>query len=322
MDSLWQAWEEMSKYPEQRATREVAREKAVALSNEVQNVYRQLYDLQVNANREINARVDQINLYARDVRDLNERITKAQALGDNPNDLMDRRDALVEKLSNLANVSVGRNDKDELIVYLGSENLVQGEVFRPLAAVADPSNHGYSKIVWKDTGTYVTLKGGELGGLLEVRDQILRQNINDINSFTVNMVDLTNEIHRDGFGKAGDTNIIFFKEVTISDNVEGNHDLDGDGVADVTAIFKVSGRNSLDASAAIGISGTLTFAMNDETQMPVEVSYVPTDSVNTVIRKINDARSGVVAYINHNGQFALKATTARHRHQELHDPPP
>lgn len=311
LDALWKGWEELSKYPEQRSTREVVKEKAVNLSNEVRHVYRQLYELQLNANRQIRMRVNQINLYARDVRDLNERILKAEALGDNPNDLKDRRDALIEKLSELADITVNRGDRDELMVYIGSENLVQGEILRPLEARMDQENKGYYTVVWKNTGTDVTVKGGELAGLLEIRDVILQQNINDINSFAINLVDLTNEVHRDGFGKRGETNVNFFRHISISDNVEGNHDLNNDGVYDITALFKVSGNNRLDASAAIGINGTLTFIRNDELESEMQIDYSGNDTVLSVIKKINDAKMGMVAYVNHNGQLALKATIAR-----------
>jgi len=249
MDQLWRSWEELSKYPEERSTREVVKEKAVNLSNEVNLVYRQLYDLRLNANRQVAHRVDQVNMYGRSIRDLNERILKSEALGDNPNDLKDRRDALIEKLSEIVNISVGRSDKDETIVYIGSENLIQGEVFRPLEAKMDPENNGMFKVLWKQTGTSVDIRNGELAGLIEVRDRIIRENINDINIFAVNLTDMTNEVHRDGFSRRGETNIDFFQHLSISDNVEGNCDLNNDGVNDVTAIFKVAGNNKVDASA-------------------------------------------------------------------------
>lgn len=122
---------------------------------------------------------------------------------------------------------------------------------------------------------------------------------------------MTNEVHRDGFSRRSETNIDFFRHMTISDNDEGNHDLNNDGVDDVTAIFKVSGNNKVDASAAIGIAGTLTFVTNDELDSTARIDYNRKDTVNTIIKKINDAKLGVVAYINHNGEMAIKATIAK-----------
>ena len=99
----------------------------------------------------------------------------------------------------------------------------------------------------------------------------------------------------------------------ISDNIDGNFDLNNDGVYginDVTAIFRVSGNNRIDASAAIGVAGTLTFRANNELESNVEIDYHEKDTALTIIKKINDANMGVVAYINHNSQLALKATAA------------
>ena len=308
LDELWKGWEELSKYPEERSSREVVKEKAVNLSNEVKDLYRQLFELRENVNNQVEIRVNEINTIARNIADLNERIQKAQALGDNPNDLMDRRDALVEKLATQVNVSVGRSDKDELIIYIGSEHLVQGSFVRPLQALKDPDNNGYARVVWKDSGSDVPVKNGELYALLEVRDRVLRENINSMNAFAINLADMTNEIHRDGFTRRGETNIDFFRMMSQSDNVEGNVDLNGDGVEESTAIFRVSGNNRVDASAAIGIRGTLTFISNDGTEQPLLVDYNEKDTVNTIIKRINDSSLGVVAYLNHDNEFSLKAT--------------
>ena len=311
MDSFWESWQELSKYPETRATREVVKEKANAFSNEIQHVYSQLDELQQDANRQVAAKVEEINNYAASIRDLNERIMKSESVGDNPNDLRDKRDALIEKLSTIVNITVGRSDKDETIVYIGSENLVQGEVLHKLEAYFNPENKGFFSVRWAKSEAPVKITHGELAGLIEVRDKILRDNINSVNSLAVNIVDLTNEIHRDGFGKNGETNINFFKEIMVSDNVEGNHDLNNDGVYDVSAVFKVAGANKVDASAAIGITGTLTFVANDDIEGEIQISYAATDSIYDVMKKINDGHFGVNAYIDHNSHLALKATTAK-----------
>ncbi|MBN1532625.1 MAG: flagellar hook-associated protein FlgK [Spirochaetes bacterium] len=311
LDDLWRGWEELSVHPEERSTREVVKEKAIGLANEVRHVYSQLRELRLNANNQVEHRVSRINELAHNIRDLNERILKSEALGDNPNDLRDRRDALIEELSRIADISVGRSDRDELIVYLGAENLVQGEIVRPLQAVMDPENDGMFRVVWRDTGREITNRGGELGALVEIRDVVIRENINDVNAFAINLMDLTNEVHRDGFGRQGETDLEFFTHIPVSDNIDGNFDLNNDGVNDVTAIFRVSGANRIDASAAIGVAGTLTFATNDGREQPVQIDYSQNDTVLSVIQRINDAHLGIVAYLNHNSQLAVKATVAR-----------
>ncbi len=314
MDKMWKAFQELSKYPENRSTREVVKQSAVNLSNEVNKIYSQLSGLQNNVNKEVSLRVNEINMYGRDIRDLNERILKSEAVGDQPNDLKDRRDALIEKLSAITKITVGRTDKDEVIVYIGSQNFVQGEIMREIEAKPNRQNKGFYDVVWKDDGRKIQVKGGKLEALIEIRDKILKDNINDINAFAVNLVDVTNEVHRDGFGRKGETNVNFFKHMNISDNNDGNYDLNADGIIDtkdVSAIFKVAGNNKIDASAAIGISGTIRLGKHDELNSIVEIDYKSSDSINSVVKKINNADVGVVAYINHNKELTIKAVVAK-----------
>ncbi len=311
MDALWSAWQELSKYPEEKSTREVVKERAIQLANEIKSVHRQLQALRGNANNQIAFKVDQINGFAHNIKELNERITKSEALGDNPNDLLDKRDALVEKLSKIVNISVERGDHDEFMVYIGSQTIVQGNIMRPLKVVQNPDNDGMNEVLWKKTEGDVTIKGGELAGLIDVRDHILRDNINDVNALALNITDMVNEVHRDGFGLRGETNISFFRHLNMSDDSDGNVDLNNDGVLDVTALFRVSGRNKVDPTAPIGIRGTLTFARNDKGDAPALIDYDKSDTVNSVIKKINDAKLGVSAYLDHNGHFAIKATVAK-----------
>ena len=315
-DEFWRAWEELSKYPEERSTREVVKERGERLSNDIQNIYRQLYELRHNANREVDFTVSRINNYAREISDLNQRIVKAEAVGDRPNDLLDRRDAVIEKLAELIDISVSRSDRDEIIVYTNGENLVQGGIVRQMRTVNDAANDGMSRVVWDQTGTAVNPDSGALGSLLEIRDSVLRENINDINAFAVNLMDMTNEIHRDGYGRNGETGINFFEYLPVTNNIDGNHDFTNDGIEDMTAIFKVAGNNSIDASAAIGITGTLTFARNDAMESRVNIDYNESDSTLSVMKRINNADIGVVAYLDHNSRLALKAIAAEDDHRK------
>ncbi len=74
--------------------------------------------------------------------------------------------------------------------------------------------------------------------------------------------------------------------------------------------IKYPAAHKIDASAAIGIRGTLTFTSNDKFELEQQIDYTETDTLNTVMKKINDAKLGVAAYINHDGELALKGTVS------------
>ncbi len=310
LDRFWEAWQELANNPSELATRKVVKERGEALARIVNNVYSQLKDIQNNLDFVILQRVKKINELGKKIRDLNVEIKKSIAAGDMPNDLMDKRDKLIEELSNLVNIDVYRNDEEEFIVYIDGEHFVQGEHFEPLLAVENPNKIGYHDIVWQGSRIKVNVQGGELKALLDLRDVELKQQIDQINNFAVNLIESVNEIHRDGFGIDGVTNRNFFAYNPITPQVNGDFDSNNDGILDATGIFKITGLNTLDENATIGINGTITFDSNTPGGTPITVNYVATDTVADVIRKINNSGAEVVAYLDHLNRLVLKATLA------------
>ncbi|MDX1959359.1 MAG: flagellar hook-associated protein FlgK [Leptospiraceae bacterium] len=310
LDQFWSSWEELANYPEESAHRSVVKEKAIGLGSRIEDTFNRVYALKEQANREVENKTNLLNSMAESVRVLNERITKAEALGDNPNDLWDRRDKLVEDMATLADIHIGRSDKDEFMVFIGQQIFVQGSKKNEIALVANANYEGRLDLVWKNTGAKVLLRNGELEGLIEIRDVLLQEKINQMDSFAMNLKDTVNSIHKDGFGYNGKTNQDFFDVKNLSTNSFGDYDTDGDGKNDITAIFKVSGRTSLNQDNPIGIDGIMTFHKNDEKNTPVQISYSKDETLRAVIKKINDARVGVVAGLNHDNQLTLKAVVA------------
>ena len=144
--------------------------------------------------------------------------------------------------------------------------------------------------------------------------------INQVDQFALNLSDIVNEAHKDGFGVNGSTNKKFFEIRDLSSNSRGNFrfqnaaanfDLNGDGTAEVTAIFRVTGVNTVDPTRRIGLDGNMTFYRNDAKNTPVRIDYSRDETLNQVIKRINDSDAGVVAYMNHDNQLAVKAVTAK-----------
>ena len=98
MDKFWESWQELSLNPESTANRQAILERGQSLVNSIRNRDMALTGIGNQLNSDIEASVEQLNNYANQIAILNTEIVKVKAVGDNPNDLMDRRDVLVEKL--------------------------------------------------------------------------------------------------------------------------------------------------------------------------------------------------------------------------------
>lgn len=308
MDKFWESWQELSVNPESQAARQAVVTRGESLSDSIKSKWENLMGVGSLINSDIDSTVKQINSYANQIAAVNSEIVRSRGIGDNPNDLLDRRDLLVDKLSKLANITTDRRDPDEFMVHLDGKVLVQGGVARNFDLVSLTDNNGYEKLVWADTREDASVSGGTLGALIELRDVDVRNEIQSLNTMTMNFSDLVNDVHRNAYGANNVTGLDFFTQHSFVENVNGNFDRNGDGVLDHSYIFRFTGTTTLNPQEQIGFEGVMTFSGPSGN---VQVPYHPTDTVETVINRINDSNGEVKAYLDRNNNLVLKGTTAQ-----------
>lgn len=308
MDKFWESWQELSINPESQAARQAVVTRGESLSDSIKSKWENLMGVGSLINSDIDSTVKQINSYANQIAAVNSEIVRSRGVGDNPNDLLDRRDLLVDKLSKLANITTDRRDPDEFMVHLDGKVLVQGGVARNFDLVSLTDNNGYEKLVWADTREDASVSGGTLGALIELRDVDVRNEIQSLNTMTMNFSDLVNDVHRNAYGANNVTGLDFFTQHSFVENVNGNFDRNGDGVLDHSYIFRFTGTTTLNPQEQIGFEGVMTFSGPSGN---VQVPYHPTDTVETVINRINDSNGEVKAYLDRNNNLVLKGTTAQ-----------
>ncbi len=307
MDKFWESWQELSVHPESHAARQAVVTRGESLTDSIKTKWEGLSGIGKLINGDIEATVKQVNSFSKQIAALNGEIVKSRAMGDNPNDLLDRRDLLVDKLSKLVNITTDTRDADEFLVHVGGQVLVQGGISREFELETVVDNNGYSKLVWADTQNDASISGGKLGALIELRDVDIRNEIQSLNTMTMNFSDLVNDIHRNAYGANKVTGLDFFTQHSFVENINGNFDRNGDGIADHSYIFRFTGTTKLNPQEQIGLEGTMTLSGPSGN---VQVAYYPTDTVETVINRINDSNGEVKAYLDRNSNLVLKATTA------------
>ena len=308
MDKYWQSWQELSVYPESQAARQAVVTRGETLAESIQQRYKALSGIGDLINGDIDATVKQINTITKQIADINGEIVKVKAMGDNPNDLLDRRDLLVEKLSGLANITTDIRDDDEFMVHLEGNILVQGHIARNFEVEPMTDNNGYSRVIWSDTKNTVQVSGGTLGALIELRDVDIREQVQSLNTVTMNFSDLVNDVHRAGIGMNNVTGLDFFVQHPFVTSVNGNYDRDGDGVDDHSYLFRFTGTNSLNPQEKLGLEGEMKLSGKSGT---ITVPYHATDTIEEVVARINDSDGEVKAYLDRNNRLVLKATTAK-----------
>jgi len=176
-----------------------------------------------SVNDEINARVessvDNINALAGNIADLNEQVARATARagGQPPNDLLDARDQLIERLSKIVSVTTVEQSNGALNVIIGKgQPLVVGFTHTQLQTLADPFDStqkivgvtGFNGVI-SDLGRF--LKGGELGAVLDFREHVLDPARNKLGLVATGLAATFNDQHRLGLDLNGQPGIDFFK---------------------------------------------------------------------------------------------------------------
>jgi flagellar hook-associated protein 1 FlgK len=303
LDRFWESWQELSLNPTEAAARQEVLQRGQALIDAIHNRYFRLKDTRDMIEGDIVATVGRVNELGKEIAGLNEQIVKIKALGDNPNDLMDRRDLLVGQLAEIVDVTIGTQDPDEYVVYTGGRHLIQGRHFEELSLVPDPNNESYSRVAWGGDGETLQLRGGKLLGLIQLRDGDTRHEIQKLDLMTINFIDMVNDIHRRAYGVNGRTGLDFFSYFPFINNLAGNYDRTGDGNYDSSYIYRVTGTNALEPKEQIGLQGAMVLP---GPQGDVTVDYYPTDTVEDVVRRINTSGAEIVARLDQANRLTLK----------------
>lgn len=223
--------QDVSSNPASVASRQALLSGASSLAARFQSLAGRLTEIGDGVNSQIVSNVDVINSYARQIAQVNDAITGlVNGENDQPNDLLDQRDQMVNELNKYVKATVSYNDNHTVTLSIGSgQPLVVGKQFFQLAAT--PSKTDPSRIeVGYVTGTRVTelpenaLTGGQLGGLLEFRSGSLDRIQGSLGRVAIGLATSFNAQHRLGQDLSGAPGGDFFSvaPAVVSADVHNN----------------------------------------------------------------------------------------------------
>jgi flagellar hook-associated protein 1 FlgK len=169
-------------------------------------------------NQDIEIMVDNINAFSASIAELNIKIASeiGRTSGDRlPNDLLDKRDVLVDKLSELVDVSVLPQQNGSLSVFIGQgQTLVlggQSTILKAKQVNLDPGELGiYIAIPGGDQEVTNFMSGGQLSGTLRFRDEILDPAQQKLGQLAVNLAVEMNTLHQQGYDLDGNAGGLLF----------------------------------------------------------------------------------------------------------------
>lgn len=173
LQEYWAAWQDLANRPDDAAARKVVLGAAEAVRAQISAGYRAVNTQWSQMRTETGTLVTEVNTTATEIANLNEAIRSILVSGGSANELMDRRDLAVTKLSGLVGAEARHRDDGTIDVMVGGNALVRGvranavEVQGSFEMVpATTSDADRVRLVWSGTGTELTPSSGRLASHL------------------------------------------------------------------------------------------------------------------------------------------------------------
>lgn len=205
--------------PSDTPSRQVMLSSAQSLAARFAALNDRLEQLRSGVNQQIQDSVTQVNSYAQQIAELNQRIVLAKGdatAGQVPNDLLDQRDALIVQLNQEIGATTVKQSDGSINVFVGNgQSLVMGNQVNKLAAVADNEDPSNLQIAMQSGSATVRLpasllQGGNLSGLVAFRDQTLNPAQNALGRVAIALSTTFNAQHELGQDKNGQLGTEFF----------------------------------------------------------------------------------------------------------------
>ncbi len=220
MSKFWNAWQDLSSNPSGNVERKALVDQGQAMAANIQENYHALEQIQTDMDGRVTAAVDDINTMATQIGNLNDNIVKMESGGQSANDLRDKRDLLLNQLSEKINFTSSEGSDGRVTVTLGDGNKLVGTP--PFGKLSTANNAlGHPDLVWDTGGTITPIAGntitaGNLNGYLNVRDSLIPGYQADLDSLAQNIISQVNTLHAGGTGLDGSTGVDFFSGTSAS----------------------------------------------------------------------------------------------------------
>ena len=175
--------EEVIKAPGEASTKNQLINNAASMAQYFNTLSTNLRKIQEDANNEIKDAVEQINSYAQNIASLNRQINQIEANYGDANDLRDKRNALIDDLAQIVNVSINEEDigngLTDFRVSINGQTLVAGYDYNKLytEARADKRNASDAAALYdvkwesgQNFNLYSPSLGGQMKALVDIRD--------------------------------------------------------------------------------------------------------------------------------------------------------
>src|SRR5919107_4498918 len=219
LHDMWGGWNDVANNPQMTAPRATLIQQASTVADGLNNAHTSLAGQWSQNRTQLSAYAEEVNTAAGSIAQLNDSIVQARASGLTVNELEDRRDLQVMRLSELTGATGAKRPNAAMDVFVGNSTLVSEFTTRKLevsgAARLDDQNVDPMTLRWADTKTAVSA-GGTMGAMADTMTTIIPAISDALDAVAKNLADTVNSLHSPGYSVDGSTGLDFFSGDTAA----------------------------------------------------------------------------------------------------------
>lgn len=161
MNNLWTAIEELVKDPSSEVCQNMLVQYSNSFVEAAKNVYKDFSEYQDELDTTVKTDIDRINEIGNQIFALNERIRAIEAgQVENPNDLKDERNLLLDELGELCNITYETDNFGNILVRVEGHDFILPDHVNEMGYMKDQDT-GFYKVFWPDSARYQLNESGE-----------------------------------------------------------------------------------------------------------------------------------------------------------------
>jgi flagellar hook-associated protein 1 FlgK len=202
IDSFYNALQDLSAHPAESIWQYQAVTAAESMATQFRTLAEFLTNLETQITLEAQNTIGQINTLINNIAGLNDNIERMEIGGGQANNLRDQRDQAISELSELISIETVARDYGVVDVSASGIPVVTGSSAIELeVGLTEDGYLGVSIAGASNYNPYV--EGGRLGGLISLKNEIISDIHNDLDSLASAIIQQINQYHVQGVGSDG-----------------------------------------------------------------------------------------------------------------------
>jgi flagellar hook-associated protein 1 FlgK len=224
-----------------------------------------------NLDLDVTQAVQQVNNLTGQIAKLNGQISDLQNIGADASTFLDQRDQLIDQLSGLIDVAQIQSDDGLTLTTSNGTALVAGR--QSFSLTVQPDSSGVQRILAQGNDITGTLSSGQLGALIQVRDQKIPALLSNLDSLASGLSTAINTANQAGFDLNGNPGVNIFSTPPASE---------AGAAAAMSVVMTDPSLVAASSDGSAGSNGNIAAlaAVNDQ---PIANGQTPTDFYSNIV---------------------------------------